>query len=153
MSAPTPGGLGCVPSGPRTELASLREPGGLGGPCYQAKHGAERREMGGASHQATAACHPPGLIQCPVSSAWSLPCLQRSVLHGVRYARVTQYGYRVHRGGGAGPRLGSLGQPPAPSLWESRCEALMVGKAVESSDWLPVVQAWRVQTILPPREP
>lgn len=106
---------GWVPSGPRTELASLRELGGMGGPCYQAKHGAERRERG-ASHQATAACHPPGLIQCPVSSAWSLPCLQRSVLRGVRCARVTQYGYRVHRGGGAGPRLGSLGQPPILQL-------------------------------------
>lgn len=41
-------------------------------------------EVGGAPHQATAECRPQAPAQCPVSSAWSLRCPQRSVLVRVR---------------------------------------------------------------------
>lgn len=77
---------------------------------------------GGAPHQATAGCHPPGLTQCPVSSAWSLLCLRRSVLHWDHVSEDTAW-YKVCVGGAKkqiGQLFYSLLMGALPNLWQ-RC--------------------------------
>lgn len=54
---------------------------------------------GGAPHQATAGCHRPGPTQCPVSSAWSLLCLRRSVLHWDHVSKKDTVWHKVCKGG------------------------------------------------------